>query len=456
MLKRNSHYHEQGVVHLLAIFLFVALIGIVGFVGYNAWQRQAANAGGTSALGKPKFTCSLANSLSSWTIANGSKATYIAKINIPASKSGSKSYVDRKLKFSKNFVPLTTGMDSNATKTVRVYKNKSSTMSITLYSNKAIPFDASGKAKMTVKLTPDSSAFSGSSCTRVITKSTSGGGTSSSSGWTTTTTGGDVNYSDDFSGSGALGNVQNGSPTRAWEFFNSSSSDWSRNGGLAVTSVAASSNPMTVANFGTPDISITQAVKSEGDAIYFRVVDAKNWLRVWIDKYITRVTEKWYSSTLTYTVDSTGHQYSTTGPSADNAKTAYDNCIAYGKKQQANGSYKTWSCGSGTLRTYTHDQDNYAIDVDKSDNGSVKRVYQENSSLHDLPTTLKIVVKGDLLSVRYGSLGFGFAAPYYQHATKHGVGYALPTAGSPNGIDGLTVTNLITCHTDPYNGTYCN
>ncbi len=47
----NRRLHERGAAHFVALFLFVALVGVVGFVGYNAWQKQQTNAGGQNTVG---------------------------------------------------------------------------------------------------------------------------------------------------------------------------------------------------------------------------------------------------------------------------------------------------------------------------------------------------------------------------------------------------------------------
>lgn len=47
----SKHKYQQGSGHvLLFAAVFVAIVGALGFVGYNAWQKQSANAGGTATL----------------------------------------------------------------------------------------------------------------------------------------------------------------------------------------------------------------------------------------------------------------------------------------------------------------------------------------------------------------------------------------------------------------------
>ena len=90
-----------------------------------------------------------------------------------------------------------------------------------------------------------------------------------------------TSYSDDFAGSGAMGNIKTGSPILAWQSLNSSLGDWTRNsGGYATTTIAAGSSPMIVADFGKADVTISERVQSFGNAIYFRIVDGNDWLRV--------------------------------------------------------------------------------------------------------------------------------------------------------------------------------
>ena len=47
---------ESGHIGLgLLLVIFIALIGVVGYVGYNSWQKQQANAGGTSSVGRQHY-----------------------------------------------------------------------------------------------------------------------------------------------------------------------------------------------------------------------------------------------------------------------------------------------------------------------------------------------------------------------------------------------------------------
>ena len=48
---KKTRMYERGAAHILAIVVFVLLLGVVGFVGYNAWQKQSTNAGSRPILG---------------------------------------------------------------------------------------------------------------------------------------------------------------------------------------------------------------------------------------------------------------------------------------------------------------------------------------------------------------------------------------------------------------------
>jgi hypothetical protein len=88
-----------------------------------------------------------------------------------------------------------------------------------------------------------------------------------------------ASYQDTFSGSGDL----NGSAIEIggvdWSVVTGT---WSRVGGAALTSTAATSNPIAVVDvgWGDVDISLDIALNGGGDCIYFRVVDSANWLRL--------------------------------------------------------------------------------------------------------------------------------------------------------------------------------
>jgi hypothetical protein len=49
----NKHNNQKGSGHLLLFAaVFITLVAVLGYVGYNAWQKQSANAGGQETVGR--------------------------------------------------------------------------------------------------------------------------------------------------------------------------------------------------------------------------------------------------------------------------------------------------------------------------------------------------------------------------------------------------------------------
>lgn len=47
---KKVRLHERGAAHVLAIAVFVLILGAVGFVGYNAWQNRETSAGNATTV----------------------------------------------------------------------------------------------------------------------------------------------------------------------------------------------------------------------------------------------------------------------------------------------------------------------------------------------------------------------------------------------------------------------
>lgn len=93
-------------------------------------------------------------------------------------------------------------------------------------------------------------------------------------------------FTDSFSGSGALGNTESGGGS--WQVVSGS---WSRSGGYAYSSTLPSSNPIAVIDTGSRDTDLSLSVSSGGgDSVYFRVIDTNNWFRVRVRRYQQTVT----------------------------------------------------------------------------------------------------------------------------------------------------------------------
>jgi len=83
--------NQRGAAHLVLILaLVVGLVGVLGFLGYNAWQKQSADAGGESTLargghgadGEPLLKC--LSSISASPLPNyQTSSTYKVKVEAP-------------------------------------------------------------------------------------------------------------------------------------------------------------------------------------------------------------------------------------------------------------------------------------------------------------------------------------------------------------------------------------
>lgn len=79
---------------------------------------------------------------------------------------------------------------------------------------------------------------------------------------------------------GALGST-NGGNILAWQAVKGT---WSITANRPTTTDARDTNPVAVVDAASPDVDVSVAVSpSGGDALYFRVQDANNWLRLRVD-----------------------------------------------------------------------------------------------------------------------------------------------------------------------------
>lgn len=266
---------------------------------------------------------------------------------------------------------------------------------------------------------------------------------------------GPISYSDDFIGTGALGTVKTGTPTLTWQFFNSTSTNWSRNsGGYASSSVAASSNPMAVADVGRADVAITEGVRTTGNAIYFRVVDGSNWLRARVNE--TQTTGGYYQS---YTTNYYRHQQYVAVYSESPCTGIYGYTDPVGSPYVDTSSSNPAAYCSGTNyyyyeTTFDHSTSgqywvsttdyNYYLILEKSVAGTVTQLGSVSLGSSQ-PNYIKVVAKGVSLQTFYGSTssvssaGTSVTDTTNQTATKHGIGYASSSYGSPTGVKSIAI-----------------
>lgn len=252
-----------------------------------------------------------------------------------------------------------------------------------------------------------------------------------------------VTYADSFTGSGPLGNIEQGG--LAWEVISGS---WERLNGRAYSSTSYASNPIAVINTGLSDADITLGVTYQGgDAIYFRVVDANNWWRLRVVRNSTTstnyVTE--YQWKQEYFSDVCGTMYYTGWGSYSNAPSFPLTVECQGASNpsedytRSGNPFKTGSTRqveSGTSTTYY-----YYVKLDKCIAGAVTEVksYTTNSSIN----TLRVVARADVLSVYLNSSQqTGATDATHNTATKHGVGKGGPTEHNGSAIDNFTLVTF--------------
>lgn len=114
---------------------------------------------------------------------------------------------------------------------------------------------------------------------------------------------------DSFSGSG---DVNDGSPTEfgggAWQPVNGA---WTQSNGTVTTGVGPGANPMLVTDMASSNVDAQlTTTASSGEAIYFRVQDASNWLRVRVSR--TPITLSYHATEFEHQDYFTDRQYSYT------------------------------------------------------------------------------------------------------------------------------------------------
>lgn len=84
-MKEHKHHLEAGSGHvLLFAIIFVAILGALCFVGFNAWQKQSSDASGANTLGRittdTKASCSVSGPSSALVTPSRKRYTYTVTV----------------------------------------------------------------------------------------------------------------------------------------------------------------------------------------------------------------------------------------------------------------------------------------------------------------------------------------------------------------------------------------
>jgi len=228
-------------------------------------------------------------------------------------------------------------------------------------------------------------------------------------------------------GNAAIGVTQTGNVP--WAAYNSTLAQWTRIGtnaasSYASTTASASSNPMLVADAGTPDVAAVVRAPSVGTALYARVGDADDWLRLRLNETHVATGTTWRFSVPGYS----GSGY----PSAAAAAAA---CRAvYSPASECSNSL-------ASVTTYS-DAFQLILDQDAASNITTLDSWSVGSSA---PAYVGLTALGTTLTVRYGptsgvaTVAGSVTSTFNQSATLHGVGLATSSYGTSTGVGAVTL-----------------
>lgn len=223
---------------------------------------------------------------------------------------------------------------------------------------------------------------------------------------------------------------------------------WSVASHLLSTSDAASTNPYLYIDTGYSDIDESLAISSLGnDAIYFRIVDANNWLRLKLREYTTSTATTQYC---TYNVYQ-GSELCSNLPCGQNGATAtYFTSTACGfcpsvscsgffpyacavGPCSSTGSTCTQACG--TITNYFY---NYYLDLEKMVSGSLSSIANISLGQSVSVTQLRVVAVGSTIEAYCKIDGLEKLQGTYtdstnSSATKHGIGRGSSNSTTQDG-----------------------
>jgi hypothetical protein len=228
-----------------------------------------------------------------------------------------------------------------------------------------------------------------------------------------------------------------------WQYVRGTSSQWDILSNRAHYAGADTDEPIAVVETRTSEIDVSLDVSSTGgDAIYFRVVDANNWIRIQNYGYRTSSTSCGSCQNYFWSVSGTSHQRDNCagvggGP---NCKT-YTNCgsssgscpnPSLGACCDSSGCYQNGGCGSYSCNCNTSYFANYRAELEKSVGGTVSTLQTWAGSY----TSLRAVASLNTVRVYTGATDRGnFTINDHVSATRHGVGRATTEYYDGSAID---------------------
>lgn len=256
-------------------------------------------------------------------------------------------------------------------------------------------------------------------------------------------------YQDTFSGSGSLGTIEVGGV--AWSALTGT---WARSGGKAVTTAAASTNPLAVVDVGWGDVDASISVSpTGGDALYFRVVDASNWLRLRLRSTVTTSSYQsgWDTSAWTTTgatCNLGGPQFTSICSGTDPASGLCTSQTVYGGAGECsvgtnpNGTPATFQTRTVSPHYVTTSSTSYSLVLEKCVAGTVTQLGSVAMGSTQV-TSLRVTANGSTITAYANAVQKGvFTDATFATATKHGIGRGGPTSSDSSAIDDFALTAL--------------
>lgn len=240
-----------------------------------------------------------------------------------------------------------------------------------------------------------------------------------------------ASYQDTFSGTNGspLGTIEIGGV--AWQVLTGT---WTRTNGLAATTTAASSNPLAVIDVGWGDIdqSINVAGAGGGDALYFRVVDASNWLRARANVVVSGYSYGPYVQSGPYALAPGDDAY---------MNPAYSNATVV----VSDTEYEVFNSGPTSYYVYTRSKTTsyaYSVVVEKSVAGTVSTIGSVASAAQ--VTAIRMVATASTLTLYIDGASSSsgvFVDGTNATATKHGIGRGVSSVDA-SAIDNFSLQPL--------------